>query len=219
MYILEKVESVAKNCVRSAPIVFDKARGAELYDEHGRRYIDFSSGRGASAYGHGDPKVCSALIDYICNDGILQTRDRTSVAKRTFVEKFVTAVLQPRSLDYKILFTDPSAGTTTEVALRLASRHKKRSGIVSFTNGFHGLTEGARTLNYMISGQFEMLGPRGKGMYMPYCGYFNDSFDTLEYLQRYLMDAYRHSELPAAIIVEPVQIEGGVQIATASTSF
>lgn len=214
MNILERVESVAQNYVRRAPVAFDKARGGELFDERGNRYIDFHSGRGAVALGYNNRKVCSALVDYISDERILQSRDRTTVAKRGFVEAFVNTILKPRALNYKLLFTDPSAGTATEVALRLARRYKKRPKIVSFMNGYHGLTEGALSITYKVPSQYEFSDFRTAASYMPFCGHLGRDFDTLEYLRQHLKDGAGNLDLPAAVIVETVQVEGGVQIAT-----
>ena len=124
--VLERFEFMVQNSVRAAPIVFDKASGSELFDERGNRYIDFNSGGGSQGFGHSNLKVCSALIDYLCNDRVIQSRDRRSVAKRNFIEIFVTKILQPRNLDHKLLFTDPASGMATEIALRIARRHKQR---------------------------------------------------------------------------------------------
>jgi hypothetical protein len=132
--VLDRFEAVVQNCVRAAPIVFDKASGSELFDDSGKRYIDFHSAGGSQGFGHNNLKVCSALIDYLCNDRVIQTCERKSVAKRTFVEIFANKVLLPLNLGHKLLFTDPASGVATEVALRIARRHKKRSGVIAFTN-------------------------------------------------------------------------------------
>ena len=214
MNVLERFESVAQNYVRAAPIVFDKARGAELFDEKGNRYIDFYAAGGLLSHGHNDIKVCSALIDYLCNDRVLQTCDRTSVAKRRFVEAFVKTVLQPRDLNYRILFTDPASGTSAEVALRLARRHKKKANVVAFTNASHGLTEGALSVTSKQLARSDQLDVRRNVVFMPFCGYSGNDVDTLSYLRRCLEDSASGLDHPAAIIVETVQVDGGVNIAS-----
>jgi len=214
MNVLERFESVAQNYVRAAPIVFDKARGAELFDEKGNRYIDFYAAGGLLNHGHNDIKVCSALIDYLCNDRVLQTCDRTSVAKRRFVEAFVKTVLQPRDLNYRILFTDPASGTSAEVALRLARRHKKKANVVAFTNASHGLTEGALSVTSKQLARSDQLDVRRNVVFMPFCGYSGNDVDTLSYLRRCLEDSASGLDHPAAIIVETVQVDGGVNIAS-----
>ncbi len=212
--LLERFESAAQKYVRAAPVVFDKTRGALLLDEQGKRYIDFSCARGTLFHGHNGIKLCTALIDYLCNDRVMQTRDGVSVMKRHFVEGFVQTILDPRKLDYKILFTDPGRGVSVETALRLARRHKKRGRVVSFTNSHHGLTEGSLSVTSKPPTRYESLDLRSNTVFMPYCGYFGEDQDTILYLRRYLEDSGSGVDLPAAIIAETVQVEGGVRIAS-----
>jgi diaminobutyrate-2-oxoglutarate transaminase len=212
--ILERFESVVQNSVRAAPIVFDKASGSELFDEGGKRYIDFYSGGGSQGFGHNNLKVCSALIDYLCNDRVIQTCDRKSVAKRNFVEAFVTKVLAPRNLSHKLLFTDPASGVATEVALRLARRHKKRNGIIAFTNSSHGLTEASLSVSSSSQARGDLPDFRVNTVFMPYCSYLGEHVDTVAYLRRYLEDSSSGLDLPVAIIVETTQIHGGVNVAS-----
>ena len=174
--VFERFESMVQNSVRAAPIVFDKASGSELFDEKGNRYVDFNSAGGSQGFGHCNIKVCSALIDYLCNDRIIQSRDRRSVAKRNFIEAFVSKALQPRSLTHKLLFTDQANGLAAEIALRIARRNKHRKGIVAFTNSSHGLTDATLDL-------------RNRAVLMPYCSFLGEQVDTIAYLRRYLEDA------------------------------
>ena len=199
--VFERFESMVQNSVRAAPIVFDKASGSELFDEKGNRYVDFNSAGGSQGFGHCNIKVCSALIDYLCNDRIIQSRDRRSVAKRNFIEAFVSKALQPRSLTHKLLFTDQANGLAAEIALRIARRNKHRKGIVAFTNSSHGLTDATLDL-------------RNRAVLMPYCSFLGEQVDTIAYLRRYLEDAGGGLELPAAAIVETAQIQGGINIAS-----
>jgi diaminobutyrate-2-oxoglutarate transaminase len=212
--LLERFESAAQKYVRTAPIAFDKARGGEVFDEHGKRYIDFSCARGTLFHGHNGIKLCTALIDYLCNDRIVQSRDHASLAKKQFVERFVATILAPRNLDYKLLFTDPGYGVAAEIALRLARRHKKRGKIVSFTNSCHGLTEGSLSVTSKQPTRYESLDLRSNTVFMPYCGYFGKEIDTISYMRRHLEDGASGVELPAAVIVETIQVGGGARIAS-----
>jgi diaminobutyrate-2-oxoglutarate transaminase len=200
--ILERFESVVQSSVRTAPIIFDRGGGSELYDERGKRYIDFHAAGGSQSFGHNNIEVCSALIDYLCNDRIIQTGDRSSAAKRKFVEAFITRILQPRKLNHKILFTDPAHGLAAEVALRVARRHTKRSGVIVFTNSSHGMTEAT------------LSGFAPHTMLMPFCGYFGENVDTIEYLGRHLENSASGIGLPAAVIAETTQIPGGMNVAS-----
>jgi diaminobutyrate-2-oxoglutarate transaminase len=212
--VFDRFESVVQNSVRAAPIVFDKASGSELFDESGKRYIDFHSAGGSQGFGHNNLKVCSALIDYLCNDRVIQTCDRKSVAKRSFVETFANKVLLPRNLDHKVLFTDPASGVAAEVALRVARRHKKRNAVVAFTNSSHGLTEASLSLSSTPHARGDLLCPRANTVFMPYCSYLGEHVDTVAYLRRYLQDSCSGVDLPAAVIVETTQIHGGVNVAS-----
>jgi len=214
MNILERFESVAQSYVRTAPVVFDKALGSVLFDEAGNRYIDFYAAGGSLSYGHNCSAVRDGLIKYLSDDRVLQTSDRTSAAKRRFVEAFVQTILQPRKMDYKILFTDPASGTAAELALRLARRNKNRTNVVAFTNSSHGMTEGSLAVTGRQPTRSELLTLRSNTAFMPFCGYFGDDFDTIAYFRRYLEDSASGLDLPAAVIVETVQVHGGIHVAS-----
>jgi diaminobutyrate-2-oxoglutarate transaminase len=213
MNILERYESVSQNYVRSARIIFDRARGSELFDELGNRYIDFFSAGSSLTLGHNNAGVTSALKAYLSEGRVFQTCDKTSVSKRNFIEKFVNAVLEPRKLNYKILFTDPAGGTAAELAFRLARPFRNRTNIIAFTNANHGLTEGS--LSATGRQRQQSFGLRANTMFMPYCGYFGDDTDTIAFLRRYLTDTTSGLDLPAAAIVETTQVHGGLHIASA----
>jgi diaminobutyrate-2-oxoglutarate transaminase len=212
--ILERYESVSQNYVRNSRIAFDKAIGSELFDESGARYIDFYSSSGTLSFGHNNSGVRDALVRYLSEDRIVQSSDKTSVAKRNFVEEFVKRVLAPRGLDYRILFTDPAAGTAAELALRLARPFKNRTNVIAFTNASHGLTDGSLSVVSKHLTRHQSLGVRANTIFMPYCGYFGENTDTVAYLRRYLTDSASGLELPAAVIVETVQVHGGVHVAS-----
>ena len=214
MNVLEHFVSVAQNYVRAAPIVFDRANGAELFDETGNRYIDFHCAGGALGYGHNNAKVRNALIEYLTNEGVLQTCDRASVAKKRFVETFVSSILQPRHLNYRILFTDPASGASADVAFRLARRHTNRSQIIAFTNSSHGPVEGSLSATSKHPTRYEAPTFRGQAVFMPFSGYFGQDVNTIAYLRRYLEDTTSGLERPAAVIVETVQVHGGVHVAS-----
>jgi len=214
MDFIERYESFAQNSVRTTPIFFDKARGSELFDENGNGYIDFHIAGGTLSFGHNNQQVRDALVDYLSADRVLQTCDRASVAKRIFVETFVKKVLQPRNLNYKLLFTDPAGGSATEMALRLARRHRNATTVVAFTNSGHVLADGSLLPVGTAPGASDPLTRRSNTVFMPYCGYFGEDTDTLAYFRRYLEDSASGLERPAAVIVETVQVRGGVNIAS-----
>ncbi|EWH01070.1 hypothetical protein Q427_16005 [Halomonas sp. BC04] len=140
---LERMESNVRTYSRSFPVVFTKAMNARLTDETGREYIDFLAGAGTLNYGHNNPHLKQALLDYLASDGIVHGLDFWTAAKRDYLETLEELILKPRGLDYKIQLPGPTGTNAVEAAIRLARVAKGRHNIVTFTNGFHGVTMGS----------------------------------------------------------------------------
>lgn len=213
MRIFEEMESEVRGYVRSFPTVFDVAKGSELFDENGTRYIDFFAGAGVLNYGHNHPMITEALIEHLQHNGIVHGLDKATIAKRSFLQKFRDTILAPRNLQYKVQFTGPTGTNAVETALKLARMVKRRSNVIAFTNGYHGLTMGAlaATGNYFYKD--ESYGSRSNTAFMPFDGFLGEDVDTIDYLRKFLSDGSSGVDLPAAIIVETVQGEGGVNVA------
>lgn len=141
--VFETLESEVRSYCRGWPAVFDRAQGARLTDEDGHSYLDFFAGAGSLNYGHNNPVLKRALIDYIERDGITHGLDMATTAKRAFLETFHNVVLRPRDLPYKVMFPGPTGTNAVEAALKLARKVKGRESIVSFTNAFHGMSLGS----------------------------------------------------------------------------
>lgn len=214
MRIIEKIESDVRSYVRSFPAVFDTARGAELFDENGNRYIDFFAGAGTLNYGHNHPEIKRAMIEYLERDGVVHGLDKATVAKIEFLQKFSDSILKPRNLDYKIQFTGPTGTNAVETALKLARLVKRRSNIISFTNGYHGLTMGSLSTTGNSFYRDESYGLRVNTDFMPFDGYFGPDVYTIDYLRKFLTDGSSGVDLPAAMILETVQGEGGIHVAS-----
>ncbi len=214
MRIIEQLESEVRSYVRAFPAVFDRAEGALLFDEHGNRYIDFFAGAGTLNYGHNNPAITQAMIDYLGRNGIVHGLDKATVAKKNFLQKFHDTILKPRQLEYKVQFTGPTGTNAVETALKLARMVKRRSNIVAFTNGYHGLTMGALAITGNDYYRDEHYGARANADSMPYDGYFGAGINTIDYLRKFISDKSSGVDLPAAIIVETVQGEGGINVAS-----
>lgn len=141
--VFETVESEVRSYCRSWPAVFDRAQGSRMYDEDGHAYLDFFAGAGSLNYGHNNPVLKRALIDYLERDGVTHGLDMSTAAKRAFLESFQELVLRPRELPYKVMFPGPTGTNAVEAALKLARKVKGREAIVSFTNAFHGMSLGS----------------------------------------------------------------------------
>ncbi|GDY30108.1 diaminobutyrate--2-oxoglutarate transaminase [Gandjariella thermophila] len=213
MNIFETIESEVRSYCRSWPAVFDKASGSWLKDENGKEYLDFFAGAGALNYGHNNPVLKEALLDYLSGDGVTHALDMNTVAKRDFLEAFSDIVLKPRGLDYKVQFPGPTGANSVESALKLARKITGRESVISFTNAFHGMTLGALA----VTGNSMKRGGAGIPLVhatpMPYDNYFEGQYPDFLYFERLLEDAGSGLNEPAAVIVETVQGEGGVNVA------
>jgi len=214
MRIIEQVESDVRGYVRSFPAVFDVAKGALIYDEQDNRYIDFFAGAGTLNYGHNDPAIKQALIDYLNHDGIVHALDKATTAKCAFLQKMVDTIFKPRNLEYKIQFPGPTGTNAVETAMKLARMVKRRSNIIAFTNGYHGLTMGSLAVTGNSFYRDESYGLRANTDFMPFDGYFGPEVNTLDYFRKFLEDQSSGVDLPAAVIVETVQGEGGINVAS-----
>jgi diaminobutyrate-2-oxoglutarate transaminase len=214
MRIFEEMESEVRGYVRSFPAIFDTAKGSFIYDEHGNKYIDFFAGAGTLNYGHNNPIISEALIEYLQRDGIVHALDKATVAKKNFLQSFHDTILVPRNLNYKIQFTGPTGTNSVETALKLARMVKRRSNVIAFTNGYHGLTMGALAVTGNDFYRDESYGARNNADSVPFDGYFGPDVNTIDYLRKFLEDGSSGIDLPAAIIVETVQGEGGINVAS-----
>ncbi len=213
MSIFERRESQVQSYARSFPVTFDKAHGAILTDEDGNEYVDFLAGAGSLNYGHNDPDMRDALVEYIGSGGITHGLDMHTRAKEKFLTAFEEIILKPRDMDYVLQFTGPTGANAVEAALKLARKITGRSNVISFTNGFHGVTMGALA----ATGNEHHRGAAGVDMPgttpMPYDRYLGEDVDSTEYLDKVLGDPSSGVDHPAAVIVECVQGEGGLSAA------
>lgn len=212
----ETMESEVRGYCRSFPTVFERAQGYRLWDEAGREYLDFFAGAGALNYGHNNPWLKRKIIEYIEKDGVTHALDMATSAKRAFLDAFREIVLAPRGLRYKVQFPGPTGTNAVEAAMKLARKITGRSKIVSFTNAFHGMTLGSLA----VTGNAMKRSGAGVdltlALTMPFEGYFEDETDTIEYMERLIRDHGSGVDLPAAVIVETVQAEGGINVASDS---
>lgn len=214
MGIFRDLESEVRGYCRSFPTVFTTARGSILEDEEGRQYIDLLAGAGTLNYGHNNPALKSSLLEYLSSDGVVHGLDMHTSAKKAFLQSFQSIILEPRNMEYKFQFTGPTGTNAVEAALKLARNVTGRENVIAFTHGFHGVTMGsiAATANSHYR-DATGISPRGT-TFVPYDGYLGEDTDTTEYLARLIEDNSSGVDYPAAVIVETVQGEGGVNVAS-----
>src|SRR5690625_2309223 len=108
MTVFEELESQVRSYSRSFPTVFSKSEGYKLWDIEENEYIDFLAGAGTLNYRHNNDLMKKKLIEYIENDGITHSLDMGTTARENFLERFNEVILQPRKLDYKVMFPGPT---------------------------------------------------------------------------------------------------------------
>lgn len=212
--VFEENESVVRSYCRKYPVIFKKAKGSYLYDVDGKDYLDFLAGCGALNYGHNNDYIKKAVIDYLMEDNVSHAMDMYTEAKAEFIETFKTQILDPRNLSYKIMFCGATGTNAVEAALKLARKNKKRSNIIAFMGAFHGMTLGSLSLTT------DQTSRNGAGVsldnvtFLPYESGFRVKVDSLAYLETILHDDHSGVEKPAAVFVETVQAEGGINVAS-----
>jgi len=207
-------ESNVRYYCRRMPCVFTTARNSIMWDEDGGEYIDFLSACGSLNYGHNHPRLKAPVLDYLLNDGIVNSLDLHTSAKQEFIRKFRKVVLEPRDLEYRLQFTGPTGTNAVEAALKLARKATGRRMIAAFTNGFHGMTLGALAVSGSSSARQSVGGLLDGVVRLPFEGYRGAGIAELDRFQAMALDPSSGVEPPAAFIVETVQGEGGLNVAS-----
>ncbi len=205
-------ESAVRSYCRRMPSVFVRGCNARVWDEAGAEYIDFFSACGALNYGHNHPAIKAAALAQLQGNAIVCGLDLHTAAKRDFITCFHRLVLAPRGLDYRLQFPGPTGTNAVEAALKLARKVTRRRSVVAFSRAFHGMTLGA------LAATQNPRARRGAGVPLPdvvRLAYDGDAHCGLPSLDDYEADvAARRSDAPAAFIVETVQGEGGLHVAS-----
>jgi len=209
--VFEKYESEVRSYCRKYPTLFTRAKGSYMYDEEGKKYIDFFCGAGALNYGHNNDYIKEKLVKYLMDDGIIHSMDMFTPTKRDFIDFFQKEVLEKRGLNYKIQFPGPTGTNAVEAALKLARKVKKRNNVFALMGAFHGMTLGALSLT-------TDKGSRGGAgvtltdvTHIP-APYMYPELDTVKYMENLILDDHSGVEKPAALVIETVQAEGGIYV-------
>ena len=207
----EDYESNVRSYCRKWPTIMKSAKGSFYIDIEGNKYIDFFNGAGALNYGHNPDYIKEQLIKYLSEDGITHSLDMYTKTKEDFISYFENNMLKPRNLDYKIMFPGPTGTNAIEASLKLARKVTGRNEIWAFMGAFHGMTLGS------ISLTTESAARKGAGVPLNYVTHiptpnYIDNFDTIKYMETILNDDHSGIEKPAAIVIETVQAEGGINV-------
>ncbi len=183
-----------------APIALEvsRAEGSWLITADGRRYLDFIAGIGVSALGHGHPKVIAAIEAQLRRHLHVMVYGEYVIETQVQLARRLTELLPP-GLD-RVYFTN-SGAEAIEGALKAARKFTGREGFVAFDGGYHGDTMGALALagNSTFRAPFGAL--PGPVRHLPFAD--SHALDQID-------------STVAAVVIEPVQAEGGVRIPDAA---
>lgn len=221
MKVFEQWESEIRGYCRLYPTVFKSASNARQVDEAGKSYIDFFAGAGVLNFGHNNERMKKAVIEFIQNDGITHSLDTYTTSKRDFIEKFAGTILKPRNMNHKMQFMGPTGTNAVEASLKLARKVTGRTNVVAYTHGFHGMTLGALacTANNVFRNAAGVplnhvtRQPFGCESGCPGCD-GGKGVELVDQLRTLYADSSSGLEPPAAFLVEVIQAEGGVHVAT-----
>lgn len=208
--VFEKTESQVRSYCRKYPVEFDKAKNAELFSVEGERYIDFLAVAGSMNYGHNNPEIKAKIVEYLSEDNIINALDMYTAAKEEFLRTFEEKILEPRNLNYKVMCCGPTGTNANEAALKLARKNTGRMNVIAFSGAFHGMTLGSLAMTTDRTSREGASLPLTNVTFVPYDG----TLDSIAYLKWLLEDDHSGVEKPAAIFLETLQAEGGINVAS-----
>ncbi|WP_166352623.1 diaminobutyrate--2-oxoglutarate transaminase family protein [Phytoactinopolyspora limicola] len=209
-------ESAARSYPRRLPVSLAWGRGAVVADTSGREYIDCLAGAGALALGHHHPVVDEAIRAALDSGAPLSTLDLSTPFRQRFIDELF-AVLPGSLADGRILFCGPSGADAVEAAVKLARTTTGRSGVIAFGGAYHGMTQGTLALTGRRSAKEPLGALQPEVHHLPFPMEYrsplgpHDAADSAGRLVTWaLTDDHSGIAAPAALVVEPVQGEGGV---------
>ncbi|MDH7485522.1 MAG: acetyl ornithine aminotransferase family protein [Anaerolineae bacterium] len=215
-YLQRDAAAFSPSYTRPYPFVMDHGRGSEVWDVDGHRYLDFTSGIAVTATGHAHPEVVQAIKDQADRFLHMAGADFTYPAQIELAQKLNEIV--PIGEETQVFLTN-SGTESVEAAIKLARYATGRSRLIAFIGAFHGRSLGSLSLTASRPVQRERFAPLLPGVsHVPYgycyrCPYHLTYPDCdvycLEFIERQLFAKFVPASEVAAIVVEPIQGEGG----------
>lgn len=221
-YYLERQqarESNARSYPRRIPIAIKEAKGIYVKDTDGNVYFDCLSGAGSLSLGHNHQVVIEAIRKALDSNLPLQTLDITTPIKDEFVEELFASLPQEFARKARIQFCGPSGADATEAAVKLVKTATGRRSMLSFHGGYHGMTHGALSLTGNLTAKESVANLMADVHFLPYPYQYRCPFGlggeegyrtNSHYIESILNDPESGIVLPAGMILEIVQGEGGV---------
>lgn len=210
--VFQQIRQQAGRYVHSIPADVRLATASLLVDQAGKEYIDFYSGAGTLNYGYNNPDLSARLSRYLASYSATPSRYADQRARQLFISSFQRIVLNSRQWDYDIQLSGPTGANALEAAVRIARRAKQRQNVVSFTHGFQGEGASGRAMSAGALLDKVAGSALSNAVFMPYDGCFGPDVDTMAYLERLLELQAGNDQRPAAVVVETVLGQGGVNV-------
>lgn len=215
--IQEELEGKAVLYPSSLPFVPDKGLGATIKDVDGNIYLDFFSGISVLNFGHSNPYILEKTIEQLKK--LAHTLDFPTEYREKLVEKLVSIAPGDMKNKSRVLFGGPTGSDAVESAVKLARWITRKHTVIAFEGSYHGQT--SMSLNLSSGRRFkDPYIPLSPDVYFaPYAYCYRCPFKLeypqcdlrcLDYLEHLIEDPYSGIPSPGAIIVEPVQGEGGI---------
>jgi 4-aminobutyrate aminotransferase len=214
--IARDAECVSPSYTRCYPLVVRRGEGAIVEDVDGNRFLDFNAGIAVVATGHCHPRVVAAVQEQAARLIHMSGTDFYYPEMVALAERL--GALSPGGVARRVSFGN-SGAEAVEGAIKLARYHSGRDKFIAFLGGFHGRTMGALSLTARKAAQRQGFGPLVPGVVhtpYPYCyrcpfGKQPDScaVECVKFIEDTLFKTIAPPDEVAAIVIEPVQGEGG----------
>ena len=215
----EHYESEVRSYPRRLPIAIKNTRGVIIEDTKGQVYLDCLAGAGALPLGYNHNEINQVMIAQL-NQGVpYQTLDITTPAKDDFIKAVMQFLPSNFAKNARIQFCGPSGADAVEAAIKLAKLYTQRNTMISFHGAYHGMTNGSLALTGNLGAKSRRSGLMSDVHFFPFpyslrctfgLGGIEGAKQSIRYIESVLNDDESGITKPAAIIVEPVQGEGGV---------
>ncbi|WP_400193665.1 aspartate aminotransferase family protein [Hymenobacter sp. B81] len=201
---------------RSIPIALKRAKGAIVEDVDGNQFIDFFAGAGVLNVGHSNEEVMAYAVEQ--QKHLVHALDFPTENKLSAIRKILGCLPEALRDQYKVSFGGPTGSDAIEAAIKLAKIKTGRDTIIAFTGGYHGMTSGALALTSNVGFRSKLPSLIPNVHYVPYSYCYRCAFkqkpgacqnQCVDYLRQVLENSHSGVPKPAAIIIEPIQGEGG----------
>ena len=218
-----EMESNVRSYPRKLPLAIAKAQGCWVTDVEGNEYLDCLAGAGTLALGHNHPAIIKSIQDTLASGLPLHTLDITTPLKDAFSEALLAHFPGGKD-EYRLQFCGPTGADATEAAVKLAKTFTGRGNVISFSGGYHGMTQGSLALTGNLGAKNAVPNLIPGVQFLPYPHEYRcplglggeAGVDALTYyFENFIEDVESGVVKPAAVILEAIQGEGGVVVGPA----